>query len=44
MEKEEADRLDIAKKAVEEQTEKIRALFLEREAELIRLQNEINAS
>ena len=44
MEKEEADRLDTAKKAVEEQTEKMRALFIEREAELIRLQNEINAS
>lgn len=44
MEKEEADRLDTAKKAIVEQTEKMRALLIEREAELIQLQTEINGS
>ena len=44
MEKEEADRLDNAKKAIVEQIERMKALLIEREAELIRLQKEINGS
>lgn len=44
MEKEEADRLDNAKKAIVEQIERMKALLIEREAELTRLQKEINGS
>jgi YEATS domain-containing protein 4 len=44
MEKEEADRLDAAKKQIVQETDKLRALLIEREKELERLKKEVEAN
>jgi len=44
MEKEEYERLDVAKKEIVQQTDKLRALLIEREKEMERLKKEVEQS